>query len=636
MAYNYNELVKYYNTRNYQGAIDYLNSFTFEGENAIAVQEEINKLERSKAIEESIKERLGNDPERLQKYNFFQGIQNNYIDRDRQGQYADGTTFNTQNTYGTQYQNYINNLRTNDNKSINALAIDIDNEAALKRFQEKLGVKDFNNDLGVQFVALADGKYRAVINTNNGNLVKVHNAMTELIDASYAQTVASSGIAGTAIGGMFGGVGALIGAPIGASIGLAIAHFSNDYHVKGLSNGREYDTSDFNYDNIKDAVKLYNDCKETYDEVNENFLNETVESQISVSGYMSLGHAEAARLRDNELISNEDYNLVTKRWEDYMINLISGGAFADKKVYAWGQKDGDTKNGEVQTGIMLEEIKNTDAENVKNEILLAFQENRCEYSMATKDGVIGTMFTVTADEEKGKISDAYGNRKLQVFVEGLYTDDYTEAYEQDTKTKAARQNADMKKIGYGIRLPNGEKVGYTQGVPYREVYNQETSLMERQPISETEMLQSLNESAIINRGVNAILKNYNPNTKKIELEGDNGEVEQMEVDEMLNNITDSTIDEIYPKGVYTKQERDMKKVLLYTTLVNNAYISNLLFGTPIPQPNTRTNSNNNRNITTTNNTNSSQTNIIDMLESLRRNLPINNSPQNYFTQKQLY
>ena len=60
------------------------------------------------------------------------------------------------------------------------------------------------------------------------------------------------------------------------------------------------------------------------------------------------------------------------------------------------------------------------------------KEKRCTYSMGTKDGQIGTMFTITADEDgKNNISDKYGNRRLQVFVEGLYSGDAEEYYENE-------------------------------------------------------------------------------------------------------------------------------------------------------------------------------------------------------------
>ena len=253
-----------------------------------------------------------------------------------------------------------------------------------------------------------------------------------------------------------------------------------------------------------------------------------------------------------------------------MTNLISGSSFADKKVYAWGQKKGDTDDGEVKRGIMLREIDNTNSENVKNEILLAMKEKRCTYSMGTKDGQIGTMFTITADEDgKNNVSDKYGNRKLQVFVEGLYTGDAEEYYENDTKTKAARTNADMKKIGYGMTLSNNEKVGYENGVPYKEEYNKQTDTFERTYISESDILQSLNESATIDQSIDFIIKNFNQQTGKIEQENSSGETNEYTLTEILKQIASNAVDEIYPKGEYSRRDRDAKEIMLYSIILKN-------------------------------------------------------------------
>ena len=583
MPYNYNELQKYYNTRNYQGAIDYLNSFEFEGQSAIAVRDEISKLQRNKAIEQSVKQKLvGED---LEAYNFINGLKSGYVDRTRTVQYADGTTSNIHNEYGSKYNDYINDLRTDDGKSVESIAIDVDDEDALKRLGEQLNIQDFTkNDLGVKLAPISGGKYRVLIDTNNTNLYKVFNAVDKLnaVDLRKAASL-GAGIGGT-IGGIAGLISAIptfgmgtvattsLGAGTGTLIGTGIAALFNDYDIKAVAKGKVYDSSDFNIGNLKDAVNLVNDTEKKYNELNDRFINidSNSPSEISVSGYKSQTHAKAAEAFANGLIKSEQYNTIIDLLDDQMTNLISSGGFADKKVYAWGQNDGDTEDGEIKTGIMLREIDNTDSENVKNEILLAMKEKRCTYSMGTKDGQIGTMFTITADEDtKNNISDKYGNRRLQVFVEGLYSGDAEEYYENDTKTKAARTNADMKKIGYGMTLSNNEKVGYENGVPYKEQYDKESDSFIRTPISESDILQSLNESTTIDQSINYIIKNFNKQTGKIEQENSHGGYDEYTLTEILKQITANAVDEIYPQGEYSSRDRDIKEVLLYSTILQN-------------------------------------------------------------------
>lgn len=585
MPYNYNELQKYYNTRNYQGAIDYLNSFEFEGQSAIAVRDEISKLQRNKAIEQSVKEKLvGEDSEA---YNFINGLKSGYVDRTMTGNYDDAnkTEFKTSNRYGDEYLNYINNLRTNDGKLVSGIAIDVDNEDALKRLGDQLNIKDFTkNDLGVKLSPVSGGKYRVLIDTNNTNLYKVFNAVDKLNAVDVGKAAFWGGVGGGVLSGIAGaitaiptfGLGAVasssLGAILGSSITAGVTSLFNDYSIKAVANGKVYDSSDFNIGNLKDAVNLVNDTEKKYNELNDRFVNidSNAPSEISVSGYRSQTHAKAAEAFANGLIKSEQYNTIVDLLDEQMTNLISGGSFADKKVYAWGQEDGDTDDGEVKTGIMLREIDNTDSENVKNEILLAMKEKRCTYSMGTKDGQIGTMFTITADEDgKNNVSDKYGNRKLQVFVEGLYSGDAEEYYENDTKTKAARTNADMKKIGYGMTLSNNEKVGYENGVPYKEEYDKASDSFIRTPISESDILQSLNESATIDQSINYIIKNFNQQTGKIEQENSHGGYDEYTLTEILKQITANAVDEIYPQGEYSRRDRDMKEVLLYSTILQN-------------------------------------------------------------------
>lgn len=577
MAYNYDELEKYYNTRNYQGAIDYLNQFDFEGDDAIAVRNEISSLKRNLAIEQSIKERLvGEDADA---FNFIRGLQNNYIDRDRTGTYADGSEFKTKNPYGTKYQNYINNLRTKDNTPINGLVVEIDNKDALTELQNMLKENGADDDYyGISFQPSSNGKYKAIAKTNNTSLNKLYNAVKDVQAGHNRGAVAAGGIAGTLIGGILAGIptlglgaveGGIGGGAVGASIAGFLSNINSDFEIKGLSNGKTYDTSDFNYGQLEDAINLVNDAEKKYNEINDKFVNNNPASEISVSGYMGLGHAQAVKDWQAGKISKSELEEVTKLWEDALPNLISNASFADKKVYVWGNQDGDTEKGEITTGKLLNRVKNTDAENVKHEILLAMKEGRCKYSMATKDGQIGTMFSIAADEDKSNnVSDKYGNRAMDIFVEGLYRGDAEEYYEQDSKTKAARSNADMKKIGYGMELSNGVTVGYQDGIPYMQQYNSSTKTMDKVPISEDDVLTNLNESAIIDQTTDLIIKHFNTTTKKIEQEGANG-TNEYTLKDFLDAISTATVNELYPKGQYSKKERDIKSVLLYSSIMRN-------------------------------------------------------------------
>ncbi len=582
MEYNYSELAKYYNTRNYQGGIDYLNQFNFEGQNAIIARNEINNLKRAKAIEDSMSKKLmGEDKEA---YNFMQGIASGYIDRDRDGsknnkdRYSDGTPIKTTNKYGNEYLNYMNNLKAEDGSSVSHISVLVDDKDALTRIQKELNLDKFQgNDLGIKLAAASDGKYRLIMDKSNTNIYKLMNAVKNLQNADENLAVGALSTAFGALGGAIGSFGSfgigtvpatMLGVATGALIGEGVDAIFNDYHIEGVANGKyqKIDTK-----SLVKAVDIVNDAEKRYNNIQNTYINNTdTLAELSVSGYMSAGHAEAGKRLAERRLSIDDYNKVTKMWEDYLPNLISHASFANKPVYVFGDKDDSTKNGKLEQGIMLEQVKNTEAEDVKTEILNAFDEKRVTYAMATMDGQIGTMFTIKPDEDtKNNISDKFGNRRMHIFVQGLYEGPAEEYYEKDTKTKAVRTNADMRKYNYGLELSNGETVGYEDGIPYKQLYNRQTKQLERIHISEEEAISSLNESAVIDQTVDYITKNFNSTTGKVDTEGQYDEIQSYSIDELLRSLSKDTIDNLYPKGQYNNKERSIKKALIYQYFYKN-------------------------------------------------------------------
>lgn len=563
--YSYDEYLKYTRSRNYQGAIDYLNSFNFEGEDAITVRRELNNLKRAAAIEESLSNKLAGDDKDA--YNFIRGLHSGFIDHNRREYFSDGTSQDLTNSYGTNYNKNINSVTTKDGKLIDSFVVEIDNKDALIRLQNKLQENGADKDyFGIEFRSTADGKYQAVIDRDNTNLYKLYNTTKSLQTLSDAARLTF---------GAFGFINqSALSLPFGVSIGNytaeKVGEWTSDYSFKALAGGREYKKNDFKFNNIKDAVDIVNKAEEKYNKLNEN-IEGTTYSELSVSGYMSGKHARAAELAASGAISTEEYNRITKIWSDYIATIVDNCSFAtqDKKVYVWGNEDGDTEGGEIQTGRVLKLVKNTDALNAQEELKLAIQEGRASYSMATKDGRRGLKFDIKPKKkENGDILDDFGNREMSIFVEGLYTDGEEEYYNADTKTQAAQTNADMKKLGYSMTLSNGETIGYKNGIPYKQVYNRTTSQLENVSISEAEALQALNESAIIDGSIDYINKHYNPDTNLIEKET-NTETETISVKDFLKQVASDMVDEIYPKGQYSKRNRGIKEILLYNRLTEN-------------------------------------------------------------------
>ena len=568
MNFDYDNLLTYYNTRNYAGAIDYINKFNYEGNDAVIMRKELDKLRRAKSIEETtVKNLAGEDSEA---YNFFRSLSGNYIDRTRKGKYADGQEFSTTNKYGDEYLRNITNLQAKDGNSITDIAIDIDDKDALDRLQKEIGEKGLSfSDLKASVVPIANGKYRIISSKNNTQLYKLINTVNHLNGIDNQEAIAWGGGAGGIIGGILGaipslGLGtvptAVGGAALGSSIAGTISNLVNDYNIKGLSDGKVYDSSDFNIDNLTNAVKIINKAEDKYNDIQSRLGQlENEASEISVSGYMSLGHKKAAELKAKGLISPSQYDSIVEEWQNYITNIVSGASFADKDVYVLANNDAITDEGKLQKGVVLNQIHNTDSENAKIEILNAIKEKRCTYQMATRDGQLGTMFTITPDEDKNnKVSDKYANRLNYIFVEGMFDEALNEEFEKDTKTRAARTNADMKKLSYEKELADGSIVGYKNGVPYKKQYNTKTTKYTDVSISEEDILSGLNESENINDGVNYILSNYNKNKKSIAI-NDGNEVKYYGLLDALNLLATNTVNECYPSSIFSEYDRTRKK-----------------------------------------------------------------------------
>ena len=125
----------------------------------------------------------------------------------------------------------------------------------------------------------------------------------------------------------------------------------------------------------------------------------------------------------------------------------------------------------------------------------------------------------------------------------------------------------MKKLGYRMELSNGETVGYNQGVPYKREYNAETDKYVYTPISEEQMLHSLNESNLIDAASDNIIKNYNSNTGKVEIEKDNS-ISELTLEDAIELSATNAINELYPTGSYSVRERTRQLVILSNNILN--------------------------------------------------------------------
>lgn len=568
-------LQQYYDSRNYAAAAEYLKTATAKDyRSQQQLNAHIRQLERDAAIQQSIYANL--DENQKEAYAFMQGMNGaGTIPRNRTIS-VNGVQTQETNNYGTNYLNYMNSLRSNDGTALDRIAININSDDDLALLTSSLGFQNINsNDLGISYQSLGEGKHRVILSRDNKNLYKVLNAVNNISSRSgwdianniAGKTAVMAGVGGAG-GAMFAGVGAIPGTLVGGAVGLvggigeeiynAVSN-SNRFDIYGVApSGKIYSTDEFNYDNLEAAMSEVNKANEIYSSINANKEKEqTFTTETVVTQFLGAGHAEAFKALQQGRIDQTTYDKITKNWEDAYDRLISGADFTKHEVYAWSVDSGE--------GVNLTKVDNANVPDLKGEVLLAMKEGRVAKSLCVKDGEIGTLLTITPQTDKnGDWSEGKGDVQKQIFIQGLFEGTAEQAFEADTKSKAARQNADMKRWNYEQKLSNGVTVGYSSGSPYIKAPDSNGN-MAISAITEEDMVRNLNESAILESSVLEVLSNLDENGE-LPYQTINGSRVRPTVESMLNAYSIAATNEMYPKGSTTERERIQYQNNMYNAM----------------------------------------------------------------------
>lgn len=568
-------LQQYYDSRNYAAAAEYLKTATAKDyRSKQQLSAHIRQLERDAAIQQSIYANL--DTNQKEAYAFMQGMNGaGTIPRNRTIT-INGVQTQETNNYGTNYLNYMNSLRSNDGTALDRIAINVNSDDALALLTSSLGFQNINsNDLGISYQSLGEGKHRVILSRDNKNLYKVLNAVNNISSRSgwdianniAGKTAVMAGVGGAG-GSMFAGVGAIPGTIIGGAVGLvggigeeiynAVTN-SNRFDIYGVApSGKVYSTDEFNYNNLEAAMSEVNRANEIYSSINANKEKEqTFTTEIVVTQFLGAGHAEAFKALQQGRIDPTTYDKITKNWKDAYDRLISGADFTKHEVYAW--------SADSDEGVNLTKVDNANVPDLKGEVLLAMKEGRVSNSLCVKDGEIGTLLTITSQTDKsGDWSEGKGDVQKQIFIQGLFEGTAEQAFEADTKSKAARQNADMKRWNYEQKLSNGVTVGYSSGSPYIKAPDSNGN-MAISAITEEDMVRNLNESAILESSVLEILSNLDENGE-LPYQTINGSRVRLTVESMLNAYSIAATNEMYPKGSTTERERIQYQNNMYNAM----------------------------------------------------------------------
>lgn len=568
-------LQQYYDSRNYAAAAEYLKTATAKDyRSQQQLNAHIRQLERDAAIQKSIYNGL--DDNQKEAYAFMQGLNGvGTIPRNRTIT-INGVKTKEVNRYGTNYLNYINSLKSNDGTTLDRIAIDINSEDDLSRLTSTLGLQNINsNDMGISYQPLVNGKHRIILSRDNKNLYKVLSAVENISSRSgwdilnniAEKTVLGTGM-GAAGGAVVGGVGAGPGAVVGAGVGLGTAIGeeivnsligSDRFNIYGVApSGNVYSTDEFNYDNLEAAMEEVSKANDIYSDINlVKESQQTFTTKTVVTQFLGAGHAEAFKALQQGKIDPTTYDKIAQNWEDAYDRLISGADFTKHEVYAWSADSGK--------GVNLTKVDNADVPDLKGEVLLAMKEGRVSKALCIKDGEIGTLLTIDPQKDKdGNWSKGKGDIQKQIFIQGLFEGTAEQAFEADTKSKAARQNADMKRWNYEQKLSTGVTVGYSEGSPYMKAPDAKGN-MYISSISEEDMVRNLNENAILENSVLEVLANIDENGE-LPYQTINGRRVRPTIESMLNAYSIAATNELYPKGSTTERERIQYQNNMYNAM----------------------------------------------------------------------
>lgn len=568
-------LQQYYDSRNYAAAAEYLKTATAKDyRSQQQLNAHIRQLERDAAIQKSIYNGL--DDNQKEAYAFMQGLNGvGTIPRNRTIT-INGVKTQEVNRYGTNYLNYMNSLKSNDGTVLDRIAIDINSEDDLSRLTSTLGLQNINsNDMGISYQPLVNGKHRIILSRDNKNLYKVLSAVEnissrsgwDIVNNIAEKTVLGTGM-GAAGGAVVGVVGAGPGAVVGAGVGLGTAIGeeivnsligSDRFNIYGVApSGNVYSTDEFNYDNLEAAMEEVSKANDIYKDINlVKESQQTFTTKTVVTQFLGAGHAEAFKALQQGKIDPTTYDKIAQNWEDAYDRLISGADFTKHEVYAWSADSGK--------GVNLTKVDNADVPDLKGEVLLAMKEGRVSKALCIKDGEIGTLLTIDPQKDKdGKWSKGKGDIQKQIFIQGLFEGTAEQAFEADTKSKAARQNADMKRWNYEQKLSTGVTVGYSEGSPYMKAPDAKGNMF-ISSISEEDMVRNLNENAILENSVLEVLANIDENGE-LPYQTINGRRVRPTIESMLNAYSIAATNELYPKGSTTERERIQYQNNMYNAM----------------------------------------------------------------------
>lgn len=558
-------LDSYFQNNDLYGAADYLSKFKAkDARSQLELNNRIRQLRKDAEIQKAYTSQL--DQEGKDAFYFTNGLKNGNIPHttyDNNGQMIN----NTANSYGDKYIDIINNLKIDEDfnskvkgQHVNKISLVWNNNEAYNSFLNNLGIKDIkNNDLGI-----IDGTYKGVtrtnIDTNNPNLVKILKAAKNVdnywsnIASNAAKGAIGGGALGLTAGTAFPVIGNVLGTAVGSGVGALIygvgaAFDKSPYTIEGFAHKGSYGryTKYFNSDTLDDLIDLVDEAEEIDKENKEKIQTVKTTEEIEISQFLGAGHAQAFQAYTSGAITLDQYNKIVEERTKTYDRLLTHVDLTQYEVYKAEQSD--------EGNFVMQQMDNKERGNLMQILSVALHDKRVSYAAAMKGGEVGTYITIAAGtDSNGNLSSGNAEQFTRIFVPGLFKSSCDEVINSDTKTMAARDYADMKRFQYGKRLHDGTYVGYNDAEGHYSITKDENGNEIKQPISKDEMLQNLNRDHIIDMSVDRII---------FQLDNVDNEIN---IEDLCKLAANAGTNDLYPEGVYTRNERIYQQQLLYNDI----------------------------------------------------------------------
>lgn len=604
-------------SRDYLGAAHLLDNATPKNYNSsLLLHQQANDLRRRGDIQNSILQELSADDQDA--FHFASALEGNgNIPHTRYN--ANGVEQpNTKNKYGDEYDTLINGLsvNTNDgNKFINTITVSFKNPEYYSSFLKNLNVEssELTRKYGVKVGKNAKNGYTILhVDRNNPAFLSILDAVkprdrgwfdnisnavgtyvrgladdspawmnirgadaTSYIYDSIADATGVDSVHRLAPGDIAGKILSLPTVFTHAYINgkqLEQEEDLKNFEIHGIdSDGKVWKQQAFNWDNIEKAQQLAWDAKQIKKDAEEKHASTEKTEQITLMPYMTPGHANLLSDFERGIISPSEFDAHHKNIKEGIERSLATFDVNNYQLYARVLDNDDNEN------IVMQELTKTkDKEEIMLQIKRALDKGKLTYTEGEMNGTLGIYLSIPpeADTKYDLVNKIFGEAK-NIFIPGFYGRKAQANYEKDTRIKAIRDAADMRRWNYSKMLNTGEIIGHDKALGYYINKKGENGGDVRVPIDKASYLNMLNEDYSILDAANSIINNFddkgNYKPRKI-----NGVLTQTTPEEDANLLANGITNEIYPQDSFSNVERlsaQSKLVKYIMDLMSNAILN---------------------------------------------------------------